>query len=163
MFYYDLLFLSLYSPSPSLLSDPLHFVSEGFLLLLDSCLSKCVCFFIYLCFLCFFFGSFSSVCLFLSDICLVFLSCCDLLLSLLLLLLLYLDVCWLSKKRKKGYKCVDPKERRDGQDLKGVGGGKTVIRMYRIKNLFSIKKKKLLWKLLINNFWETHSLQIYSL
>lgn len=40
----------------------------------------------------------------------------------------------------RGWKCVYLGEKENGEDLAGVGEGETIIRIYWMKNLFSIKQ-----------------------
>jgi hypothetical protein len=48
-----------------------------------------------------------------------------------------MPACFLRRDRK----CVDKDERGGGEELDRVGEGETIIRMYYIKNLFSVKSK----------------------
>lgn len=81
-----------------------------------------------MCFLCFFFVSFLSICYFFLFwfLCFCFILFCY----------YFLDACFVTRDRE----VVDSDGGGGGDDLGEVGGGEIVIRIYNIKNLYPIKE-----------------------
>ena len=96
-----------------------------------------VCLYIYMCFLCFFFGSFSCLVVFYSLICLfliIIVLCCIVLLFLIIIRIII--VCFLRRETK----AMNLDGRGARENLGGIVGEETIIRKYLMKKRNFLKK-----------------------